>query len=61
MDGALFCVVAILIILAYVQIATLRTRVTRAETTLDARAVDCGMQWVDLLLSNYHKIIKCFS
>ena len=44
MDGALFCVVAILIILAYVQIATLRTRVTRAETTLDARAVDCGMQ-----------------
>ena len=44
MDGALFCVVAILIILAYVQIATLRTRVTRVETTLDARAVDCGMQ-----------------
>ena len=44
MDGALFCVLAILIILAYVQIAKLRTRVARAETTLDTRALDCGMQ-----------------
>ena len=44
MDGALFCVLAILIILAYVKIATLRTRVTRVETILDTRAVDCGMQ-----------------